>query len=580
MDFLRLFDLLHFQNHRYPQKIALAGRNSSGNWETYTTQQCIDITNHISNALLKIEVTKNDHIALIFSHSAPMWNFCDWGILQIGAVTVPIHSTAKITEINYILKDADIRYCIVSDENLLHELQSQNIDFEGFIWCETLFSIEKNFDETAIQARKNAIFENDLATIMYTSGSTGEPKGVMLSHKNMVSNIKATLTITPLHCEKIAVSFLPISHIFERMVIYTYVAAGVSVYYSSSIDHIMPDIKEIQPHFFTAVPRLLERLYDGIQQNIKSRKKYEQKIIYWAFSLGEKYEDQTNIWYKTQHFLADILVFRAWRKALGGKVEGILVGSAALRPNIAQLFSAAGIQIREGYGLTETSPAVSCNRFEPGGVRFGTVGIPVTGVEVKIEDPNELGEGEILVRGLNVMLGYYKKPEATRAVLSEDGWFRTGDVGKFVFKRFLKITDRRKDIFKTTTGKYIAPQVIETQILENPYIEQCMVVGFNQPYIGALMVPNFAALEKWCNENKVHWTSPQYMVINPKIIKFMSDQIDTLNISLIGIEKIRTFHLLHKAWTVENGEITPTLKIKRNIIAARFKNETAEMFKK
>jgi long-chain acyl-CoA synthetase len=579
MDFLRLFDIIYFQNHRYPKKNALAGRASHGGWESYSTQDCINQSNHISNELLKIGVTEKENIALIFSHSSPMWNFCDWGILQIGAVVVPIHSTSKITEIDYILTDADIKYCIVSDAVILDKMKSQIIDFEGFILCETLFNTEKNFDETDILPRKNAIVATDLATIMYTSGSTGEPKGVMLSHQNIVSNIKATLTTTPLHFDKMALSFLPISHIFERMVVYTYISAGVSVYYSSSIDNVMPDIKEIRPHFFTAVPRLLERLYDGIQQNIQSRKKYEQKIIQWAFSLGEKYNDQTDVGYKIQHFLADMLVFRTWRQALGGRVEGILVGSAALRPNIAKLFSAAGIQIREGYGLTETSPVVSTNRFEPGGVRFGTVGIPVSGVEVMIDDPNELGEGEILVKGPNVMLGYYKKTEATRAVLSDDGWFRTGDVGKFVHKRFLQITDRRKDIFKTTTGKYIAPQVIETQLLENPYIAQCMVVGFNRPHIGALIVPNFEALEKWCNANKVHWTSPQYMVINPKVVKMMGEEIDKLNTNFTGIEKIRAFHLLYKVWMIESGEITPTLKIKRAFIAEHFKATIEGMYK-
>jgi long-chain acyl-CoA synthetase len=578
MDFLRLFDILPFQQKRYPKKIALAGRKSDAIWETYSTEVCMQNINHVSSVLLAMGVNEGDKIGLLFRHGSPKWNFCDMGILQIGGVVVPIHSTAKTDEIAYILKDADVRFCIVSDTHLL-EAKSKDIDFQGFIVCDTLFQTTISINEQAIENRKNAISENHLATIMYTSGSTGEPKGVMLSHKNIISNIKATLTIAPINAAKTAVSFLPLSHIFERMVVYTYISAGLSVYYIDTIDNVIPIIKSVRPHFFTTVPRLLERLYDGIQAEIQTKSPFVKKIISWAFSLGEKYENKTSIGYKIQHLVADLLVFRNWRSALGGRVEGILVGSAALRPNIAKLFSAAGIHIREGYGLTETSPVVSTNRFEPGGVQFGTVGIPIPGIEVKIHEPNENGEGEILVKGPNVMLGYYKKTQATQAVLSEDGWFSTGDVGKFVHKRFLQITDRRKDIFKTTTGKYIAPQVLEIQLLNNPYIHQCMIVGFNRPYIGALIVPDFELLEKWCKANKVHWTSPQFMALHPKILKFMSEQIEHLNKDLSGIEKIRGFGLLYEAFSVENGELTTTLKIKRDVIAARYKTEIGQLFK-
>ncbi|NJK84082.1 MAG: AMP-binding protein [Saprospiraceae bacterium] len=349
-----------------------------------------------------------------------------------------------------------------------------------------------------IQSLKAAIHEDDLATIVYTSGTTGEPKGVMLSHKNIVSNIKATIALVPINCDKITISFLPLSHIFERMVTYTYLATGASLYYIQHIETLLDDLQRIRPHYFTVVPRLVERAYDTILERATTLSPLRKKILFWSIKVGKQYpERRLNFGYWCKLQLATVLVFNRWRAMAGWRVEGIIVGAASLAPELGRLFTAAGFNLREGYGLTETSPVIAFNRFEPGGYRFGTVGIAVPSVEIKIDGEEE---GEILVKGPNVMLGYYNKPDDTQAVLLPEGWLRTGDVGKIVHRHFLQITDRKKDIFKTSSGKYVAPQPIEALLKTSPYIAQSMIVGFQRPYITALIVPHFTLLKQWCEE--------------------------------------------------------------------------------
>ena len=501
-------------------------------------------------------------------------------MLQIGVVVVPIHAAISKKDLEFILNDAEVKYCIVSNRELYERVTAARenaIGLKGIYTLEKLPDVpgwdnlvkvpnEKHLE--AFQGFKAAIHEDDLATIIYTSGTTGQPKGVMLSHKNIVSNIKSTIALTPVNCDKRILSFLPLSHIFERMVTYTYMAVGSSLYYCNLDEMILENIREVRPHYFTSVPRLLEKLHDGILQEAARQSSFRRKLIYWAIKLGKRYKGRKGMslpyWFKS--LFADLIIYRRWRKALGGRIEGIAVGAAALLPELGRLFSAAGIEIREGYGLTETSPVISFNRFEPGGVRFGTVGIPIPGVEVKIDEPNDEGEGEILAKGPNVMLGYYKNEEETKAVIDEDGWFRTGDIGKFVHKRFLQITDRKKDIFKTSSGKFIAPQVIENHLKSSQLIEQAMVVGFKRPFPTALIVPRFSMLKVWCQENNVHWTAPQYMVINPKVVQRFQEEIDRLNEDLQNYQRIRKFYLLHEEWSMEKGELTSTMQSKSSFI--------------
>jgi long-chain acyl-CoA synthetase len=591
MDFRRLFDIFPYQQARYPQKVALASKESL-KWQSYSTDECIAQIESVSAGFLDLGLKRGDKVAIMTHQGTPRWNFLDMGMLQIGVIVVPIHATISQKNLEFILNNSEAKYCVVSNRELYEKVAAVKEDvktLKGVYTLEKLPDVpgwdslvkvptEKHME--AFQGLKAAIHEDDLATIIYTSGTTGVPKGVMLSHKNIVSNIKSTIALTPVNCDKRTFSFLPLSHIFERMVTYTYMAAGASLYYGNVKENILETIQEVRPHYFTSVPRLLEKLHDGILEEAANQSGYKRRIIHWVIRLGKKYKGRKGMslgyWFKS--IFADFLVYRRWRKALGGKIEGIGVGAAALLPELGRLFSAAGIEIREGYGLTETSPVISFNRFEPGGVRFGTVGIPIPGVEVKIDEPNKNEEGEILVKGPNVMLGYFKNEDSTKEVIDGEGWFRTGDIGKIVHKRFLQITDRKKDIFKTSSGKFIAPQFLENLLKTSPYIEQSMIVGFKRPFPTALIVPNFIMLKVWCQENNVHWTAPQYMVINPKVIQLFKEEIERLNETLENYQRLRNFNLLHEIWSEESGELTSTLKLKRAVIAERFAKEIDQMY--
>ena len=593
MDFRRLFDILPYQQARYPQKIALADRQGI-NWNYYSTQDCLTQINRVSAGLLHLGLKKGDKMGIMTTLGSPKWNFLDLGMQQIGVITVPIHASISNTDLIYILRETEMKYCVVANRELCDKLMTIKDEVP---FLQKVYTLEKLPDVPgwedllkepsarhyeSFQTYKAAIHEDDLATIIYTSGTTGEPKGVMLSHKNIVSNIKAIIALTPINASKRSISFLPMSHIFERMATFTYMAAGTSVYYVSSRDKLDEVIKEIKPHFFAAVPRFLEKAYEQIIERSQAKGKLVARLVNWSIKLGKRYKGskKMNLLYWIKLLFADVLVYRIWRKGVGGKVEGIMVGAAALNPELGRLFSAAGLEVREGYGLTETSPVVSFNRFEPGGVRFGTVGIPVPGVEIKIDNDtiDEEGIGEILVKGPNVMLGYFKKEEETKKVLEKDGWLRTGDVGTIINKHFLKITDRKKDIFKTSRGKYIAPQRLENQVRLSPYIEQVMILGYNRPYISALIVPCFPILQQWCEENGVHWTGPQFMVLNPKVEQLFEQEIEALNQLLLTHERIKKFHLLYKDWSEQEGELTPTLKIKRDVVKDHYKKEIESIY--
>jgi long-chain acyl-CoA synthetase len=592
MDFYRLFDILPYQQARFPNKTALAQRHGD-TWKHFSTGECLDEINRVSAGLLQRSIQPGDAVAILAQIGSPRWNFFDLGAQQIGAIVIPLHASLTYRDLEYIFKEAAIKLCLTASQELYEKmitLQANLPDLQHIFcmenaadassWNDLVIEPDADILQT-IQNLQATITEDHLATIIYTSGTTGDPKGVMLSHKNIVSNIKSILPLVPISFRHRTFSFLPLSHILERMVTFSFMAVGASVYYAQERETAIQDLRQAQPHYFTAVPKVLERAYDAILNRADQRPTWVRRLVRWAIGLGERYRETQRLPmpdYWLQWFLADVLVYRQWRKQLGGKVRGILVGAAALNPKLGRLFSAAGMPVREGYGLTETSPVVAFNRFEPGGVRFGTVGMPVPGVEVKIDQPNERGEGEILVKGPNVMRGYFKKPIETQAVLATDGWLHTGDVGQIVHRHFLKITDRQKDIFKTSTGIYVAPQRVENQMRVNLFIEQCMVVGYNRPYVVALILPNFTALEQWCVANKVHWTAPQFMVLNPRVQQKMEKEVERENEQLAPHQRVNRFHLLHQNWSEESGELTPTLKARRQVILEKYRKEIEELY--
>jgi len=589
IDFRRLFDIFPYQQAKFPNKAALVEKQDVG-WKKYSTQECITQINRVSAGLLNLGLKKGEKVGIMTQLGSPRWTFVDIGTQQIGGIVVPIHAQVREHEIEHILNDAEVKFLIVENREFYNRVEPI---VDRVPHLKKIFTFQKlpnipHYDNLVeepmdrhleeFEGRKAGVHEDDLATIIYTSGTTGNPKGVMLSHKNIISNIKATISLVPVNHGKRTLSFLPMSHIFERMVTYTYMAVGAAVYFAERRDAVAQNIKEVRPHYFASVPRFLEKVYDTILEKGGEQGKIVSRTLNWAVNVGERYRRNMGLLYFFKLKIADLLVYRRWRNALGGKVEGVVVGAAALQPHLGKLFSAAGIEIREGYGMTETSPVISFNRFEPGGVRFGTVGIPVPGVEVRIQSPDEEGEGQILVKGPNVMMGYHNLEERTMAMFDSDGWFKTGDVGKFVHKKFLKITGRKKDIFKTSSGKYIAPALLESKLTASKFINSSMIIGFQKPFVTALIVPNIFQIKKWCTENNVHWTAPQYMVINPKVEKMMQGVIDEMNEELKNEEKIRKFTLLHEPWEVATGELTYTLKVRRPFILEKYEKVIGDMY--
>lgn len=602
MDFTRLFEILEYQQLRYPQKVAAAGR-LDGKWHSWSTAELISERNDVSAGLLHQGLIPGDRVGILAHCGSPEWLIADAAMLQVGIIPVPIHATARLDEIAHIAQDANLRGCFVSNDEMLAKLEAAGISLKFVFsfqkgkeaaskqlgntpiipWSELACEPDEHLSGK-IEYYRSGIRETDLATLLYTSGTTGLPKGVMLSHQNIVSNVKSVLAIVPVGPETVTVSFLPLSHILERMVCFTYQAAGAPIWFADSMERLPKTLLEVRPHFFSAVPRVLERMHERLLDERNRSGRVKKKILDWAISLGERFPysggQAMPIDYRLKRWLADMLVFRHWRKRMGGRIRYIAVGAAALQPRLGRLFSAARIDVREGYGLTETSPVIAFNRFEPGGVHFGTVGIPAPGVEVRIaEAMDEAGNGEVEVRGPNVSAGYLHLPEASAERFTEDGWFRTGDLGRFEHKRFLKITGRKSEIFKTTTGKFVAPAYVEQQLLNSPFISQALVLGLNQPFVAALIVPDFQQLEAWCQENKVHWTAPQYMILNPKVEKCFRQEIERINETCLGtIEKIRAFQLLFEPWTAENGLLTPTLKLRREVIFKQFETEIEKLF--
>ncbi len=592
MSMTRTFDILTMQMSKYPQSKAIVCRERGGIWQSYSTQKCIEITDHYSHCLLASGVKKGDLVVIIPHLASADWIFLDLAIQQVGGIVVPIHFTSAVDQLHYVLKHTEARLCFIAHGGLAEKFYPATRVFPELqmIYLEdvpdagmSLINWRKQplkKENTDLSAIKDSIQDKDLAAILYTSGTTGIPKGVMLSHGNIVSNLHSIIPLLPVTPQKAVISFLPFSHIFERMSIYTYLAMGVKLYLPVDRDFLPTALKEVRPHIFTAVPRILEKMYEVLLAQKPNMSWLKRKITGWAIGIGKNYRERPSMapgyWFQLQ--MARLLVFRQLKKELGGRVEAIVIGAAYLQPELGRLFGAMKIKVREGYGMTETSPVITLNRFTPGLYAFGTVGLPIPGVMVKIADPDENEAGEVMVKGPNVMQGYYKNEEATQAVLEPDGWLHTGDIGKFVRNRFLQITDRQKDIFKTSSGKFIAPLVLENHFKQSPYIEQIMVIGFQRPFVTAIIKPNFPLLKNWCDNQNIHWTGPEYMVHNYKVKEKMQIQVDQLNDELPNYQTIRAFHLTAQEWTIESGLLTYTMKLIRPKILATYQKELDALY--
>lgn len=568
----RVHDLLPHLQKNFTADTLVTGKKG-GKWTGYTASEFLQKVDETSRGLLAAGIKKGDKVA-IMSANRPEWNICDFAIIQLGAIQVPMYPTLSTHDIRFILKDAEIKLVFAGSIELADKLEKikaeEALNLEIYCFDDTAGSLswEKIPDEGRkrtdldIQGYRDAVLPEDLVTLIYTSGTTGTPKGVMLTHQNLVSNLVDTFDAYPQNLTKV-ISFLPLSHIFERMVFYMNCFACVSVYYAESIETVIADIQEIKPHGFTAVPRVLEKIYDRIVEKGAQLKGIKRKLFYWALDLGLRYElyGKNGIWYEFQLAIANKLVFVKWREALGGEVKTLMSGGAALQPRLARIFWAAKIPVLEGYGLTETSPVISLNRLEHGRAAFGTVGQPIKNVEVKIAE-----DGEILCKGPNIMKGYYKRPDLTAEVIDAEGWFHTGDIGEIVGNGFLRITDRKKEIFKTAGGKYIAPQILENKFKESPLIEQVMVIGENRKLPAALIVPNFQALQNWCKKKQIKYTSPEEIINNPEVIDKYERELDSYNANFGRWEQVKKFRLLPKEWNIEASELTPKLSLKRKVI--------------
>lgn len=575
-----LFEIPKYQLKNHPQAQALSHK-VEGKWISFSSQDLVDRINNISKAFIKFGLKPDDKVAII-SPNRPEWNFVDAGMLQVGIVNVPIYPTISKEDYKFIFNDSEIKIAFVADADLYQKISDIKNDvpslqaiysFDYIEECRHLSEFERlaeGISQEEVDDIAKKIKEENLATIIYTSGTTGTPKGVMLSHHNIVSNIKAVLPLLPVANNHKTLSFLPLCHIFERVVLYVYMAVGCSVYYAESIEALSDNLKEVQPHFFSCVPRLLEKVYDKIMAKGYELTGIKKKLFFWAVDMGLEYTGGPRNGLKWK--IADKLIFSKWREALGGNVVGIVTGAAALQERLGRVFSAAGIAIREGYGQTETSPVISVNQFEEGNYMFGTVGPIIPGVEVEFGEFNE-----ILVKGPNVMMGYYKRQDLTDEAFT-NGWLKTGDVGELVNGKFLKITDRVKELFKTSGGKYVAPQVVENKMKESAYIEQICVVGENRKFVGAVIVPSFLALSEYCTRHGIIVSNNNQMVDKPEVVTLMKDEIERLNQSLGKIEQIKRFKLIHEEWSIESGELTPTLKVKRKVVMERYANLIEEIY--
>ncbi|PSG86456.1 AMP-dependent synthetase/ligase [Aurantibacter aestuarii] len=577
----RLFDFPHYQLQKYNLQAALVTK-TNGEWIKTSSKDYVDKANAVSRALLKMGVQKDDKIAVISSTNRTDWNIMDIGILQTGAQNVPVYPTITAEDYEYVLNHSESIYCFVSDEEVLEKVRKvqhntkikEIYSFDHINGCKhysELFKLGKDeSNQSEVEARKDAVKPTDLATIIYTSGTTGKPKGVMLSHDNITSNVLNSYPRLPLTSgETRILSFLPICHIFERMLIYLYQYSGSSIYFAEGIDKIGENAKEIQPHLMSVVPRLLEKVYDKIYAKGSELSGIKYKLFHWAIELGEQWKPyrENGAWYEFKLSIARKLIFSKWQEALGGELSTMVSGSAPLQPRLTRLFCAAGMQVMEGYGLTETSPVVSVGMMRGKNFKVGTVGKPIDGVEVKIAE-----DGELLIKGPNVMLGYYKDEAKTNEVMT-GAYFHTGDKGEIDAEGFLKITGRKKEMFKTSGGKYVIPTLLENELKQSRFIEQVMVIGEGQKMPAALIQPNFEFIKDWISKKgKQIDTTNEAIVNSEEVISRIQREIDSCNTHFGKWEQIKRFELTKDVWSIEGGQLTPTMKMKRDIIKDIYKD--------
>lgn len=586
----RLFDFPYFQLENHPLEKAL-GTKYKGSWETISTQQYVDKANAVSRGLLRMGVEPNMKIAIISSSNRTEWNIMDIGILQLGAQNVPIYPTISEEDYEYVLNHSESVYCFVSDTEVLekvnaikHNTKLKEVysfdDIQGCkSWKELLKLGEDKSNQDEVEKLKKLVKPEDLATLIYTSGTTGRPKGVMLSHNNIVSNVLTSAPRVPFEFGSYtALSFLPVCHIFERMILYLYQYYSVSIYFAESIEMISENLKEVKPHVITAVPRLLEKVYDKIIAKGSTVGGVKQKLFFWAVELGLKYEPYgaNGWWYETQLGIARKIIFSKWKEGLGGNIELIVSGSAALQPRLARVFAAAEIPVMEGYGLTETSPVIAVNDQRNHGFKIGTVGKVIDKVQVKIAE-----DGEILTKGPNLMIGYFKEPDKTDEAIDNEGWFHTGDIGEIDSENFLKITDRKKEMFKTSGGKYVAPQIIENTMKQSRFIEQIMVIGEGEKMPAAIIQPNFEFVTEWANRKNLDiGTSNDEIIHNEDVKARFQEEVDFYNAKFGHWEKIKKFELTPDVWSIEGEHLTPTMKLKRRNIKAMYEKLYNNIYKK
>ncbi len=581
----RIFDFLYYQLNNFSKDIMFAAKVGE-TWKGYSTQEVADTVNKLSAGFLKMglsghdmQVENQDKIAIV-SKNRPEWLMLDMACQQAGIPLCPIYPTTNPKELSFILNDASIKHIFISGEDILekvlsvkHEVPSLQAVYsfddlkDATPWTDVFKNITEQ-DLQQVEKVKATIKAEHCATIIYTSGTTGKPKGVMLSHRNLVSNVLNSVDSFPFEKNVTgrSLSFLPLNHIFERMVSFIYIYNGVSIYYAQSLESIGEDLKDVKPNLFTTVPRLLEKVYEKIMSKGNELSGIKRKLFDWAVNLGNRYDNQKNqgVLYNVQLALANKIIFNKWREALGGHVDFIITGGAACQVRLIRIFTAAGVPIFEGYGPTENSPVISVNCKYKGGTKFGTVGPVINGQEVRIA-----ADGEICVKGPSVMMGYYKMPELTADTVV-DGWLLTGDIGIFEDGKYLKITDRKKELFKTSGGKYVAPQPIENKMKESPFIEQMMVVGEGEKFVSALIVPNMPNLKEWCKTNNLNLNTNDALINSPEVIKFYKSIIEGFNLDFNNVEQVKKFELLPEEWTIETGELTPTLKLKRRIILEKY----------
>ena len=582
----RLFDFAYYALKNHPRPDAL-NTKVKGEWHSLSTQEYIDKAESLARGLIELGVQPGDKIAIISTNNRTEWNICDQAILSVGAIDVPVYPTITPEDYEFIFNDAEVKYCFLSDEDLFKKVDAikdkvpslKNIySFEPIKGCDSwdnVFMSTKEKNQKELASRMKVVKPEELATLIYTSGTTGTPKGVMLSHNNITQNALAASERLPVDPVAKGLSFLPLCHSYERVMVYVYMKTGVGTYYAESLETIGDNLREVHPEVFSAVPRLLEKVFDRIMDKGKGLTGVKKILFFWAVGLAEKYEHEgKSSLYYFQLKLARKIIFSKWKEALGGKVLAIASGAAALNPKLAKIFAGAGVNIQEGYGLTETSPVLTVNLPTGHGHVLGTVGTPLKGVELKLDT-----DGEILAKGPNVMMGYYGRPDLTAEVMTEDGWFRTGDIGEILDGGYLRITDRKKEIFKTSGGKYIAPQNMENVFKESPFIEQCMVAGENEKFPVLLVQANFEFLKKWCKGKNIDYTTDEKIIQNQMVIDRIQKEIDLKNESFAKWEQVKKTYLSPDLWTIPAGHLTPTMKLRRKPILSMYSESYESLFK-